>query len=94
MMNPDALFELCTLCDKPTTVRVGEVSLPVRHAACHAAFLKTRAPNGQRLFLPTDPPLIVSPIRTIMRHSIIADCARADMERYVALMAPEDSSKS
>lgn len=39
-------YEACTICGKPTIVRVGEVSLPVRHAACHDEWMKTRTQDG------------------------------------------------
>lgn len=31
--------EPCSLCGRPTKVALGEVDLPVRHAACHEAFM-------------------------------------------------------
>lgn len=34
------MFILCCLCDQPTRLPLGKTALPVRHAACHEAFMK------------------------------------------------------
>lgn len=33
------MFILCCLCDQPTRLPLGKTALPVRHVACHKAFM-------------------------------------------------------